>query len=125
MVAADARRGRVAVEGWERESAIGAADLIRDLAGRGVRRFVYTPVEVDGTLQGPATEGLEPVALAAADAGADLLYSGGIGSLQHLRRLAGLSPPALAGVIVGRALYEGLFTVADGERALAGAAEHR
>jgi len=123
VVAADARRGRIAVEGWERESAIGAADLIRDLAGRGVRRFVYTPVEVDGTLRGPATKGLGTVCGTAADAEAELLYSGGIGSLAHLRRLAGLALPALAGVIVGRALYEGVFTVAEGERALVGGAE--
>jgi phosphoribosylformimino-5-aminoimidazole carboxamide ribotide isomerase len=121
VVAADARRGRIAVEGWERESAIGASDLIRDLAGRGVRRFIYTPVEVDGTLRGPATEELAAVAGVAAAAGAELLYSGGIGSLEHLRRLAGLALPALSGVIVGRALYEGVFTVGDGERALAAA----
>jgi phosphoribosylformimino-5-aminoimidazole carboxamide ribotide isomerase len=119
VVAADARQGRIAVEGWEREGAIGAPDLVRDLAGRGVRRFIYTPVEVDGTLRGPATQELEAIAGVAADAGAELLYSGGIGSLEHLRRLAGLALPALAGVIVGRALYEGVFTVADGERALA------
>ena len=54
VVAVDARAGRVAVEGWERETAIraAAADRRRSPAA-GVRRFVYTPVEVDGTLEGP------------------------------------------------------------------------
>ncbi len=57
VVGADARSGKIAVEGWERESQIGVEALIADLAGRGVSRFVYTPVEVDGTLEGPGLDG--------------------------------------------------------------------
>jgi phosphoribosylformimino-5-aminoimidazole carboxamide ribotide isomerase len=114
----DARSGRVAIEGWERETAATPADLIAELAGRGVGRFVYTPVEVDGTMAGPGIEGLRAAAAAAADAGAELIYSGGVGSLDHLRELAGLGLNSLAGVIVGRALYEGRFTVAEGHAAL-------
>ena len=59
VVAADARAGRVAVEGWERETRAahrGASSPTSPAAG--VRRFVYTPVEVDGTLRGPALDGL-------------------------------------------------------------------
>jgi phosphoribosylformimino-5-aminoimidazole carboxamide ribotide isomerase len=117
-VAADARAGRVAVEGWQRESMSSADDLIRDLGRRGVRRFLYTPVEVDGTLQGPALEGLEAAAAAAAETHAELAYSGGVGSLEHLRTLSRLRQPALVAVIVGRALYERRFTVAEGQRGL-------
>ena len=116
----DARSGRVAIEGWERETAATPSDLIAELAGRGVRRFVYTPVEVDGTMEGPGVEGLQAAAAAAADAGAELIYSGGVGSLDHLRELAGLGLHSLAGVIVGRALYEERFTVAEGIEALGG-----
>ena len=58
VVGVDARSGRVAIEGWERETAATPGDLIAELAGRGVRRFVYTPVEVDGTMEGPGIEGL-------------------------------------------------------------------
>jgi phosphoribosylformimino-5-aminoimidazole carboxamide ribotide isomerase len=114
----DARSGRVAIEGWERETAATPGELITELAGRGVRRFVYTPVEVDGTMEGPGVEGLQAAAAAAADAGAELIYSGGVGSLDHLRGLAGMGLDSLAGVIVGRALYEGRFTVAEGQAAL-------
>ena len=114
----DARSGRVAIEGWERETAATPGDLIAELAGRGVRRFVYTPVEVDGTMEGPSVEGLRAAAAAAADGGAELIYSGGVGSLDHLRELAGLDLESLAGVIVGRALYEGRFTVGEGQAAL-------
>ncbi|MGI9020669.1 MAG: 1-(5-phosphoribosyl)-5-[(5-phosphoribosylamino)methylideneamino]imidazole-4-carboxamide isomerase [Solirubrobacterales bacterium] len=118
VVGADARSGRIAVEGWERESTTAAAALIADLARRGVSRFVYTPVEVDGTLEGPAIEGLATAAGAALEAGAELTYSGGVGTLEHLRNLSELNLPALTGVIVGRALYEGRFTVGEAIAAL-------
>ena len=88
VVGVDARRGQVAVEGWERETRAGAAESVSELAARGVRRFVFTPVEVDGTLAGPGLEQLQAVAHAAADAGAALIYSGGVGSLDDLRELA-------------------------------------
>ena len=119
VVSADARGGRVAVEGWERESSLGSAQHVADLADRGVRRFVYTPVEVDGTLEGPGLGGLREVAEAAERGGAELIYSGGIGSLDHLRQLAATGLPSLAGVIVGRALYERRFSIEEATAALA------
>ena len=119
VVAADARDGRVAIEGWGRESAIGSAELVEQLGARGVRRFLYTPVEVDGTLEGPSIESLREVAAAAERADAALTYSGGIGTLDHLRALAGLKLAALDGVVVGRALYERAFTVEQAQAALA------
>ena len=118
VVSADARAGRVAVEGWELEAAITSPELIGELADRGVRSFVYTPVEVDGTLEGPGLEGVRAACEAAATVGAELVYSGGVGELDHLRELAALGLQSLAGVIVGRALYEGRFTVAAGQEAL-------
>jgi phosphoribosylformimino-5-aminoimidazole carboxamide ribotide isomerase len=118
VVAADSRGGRVAVEGWERESSLETSHLIAELGRRGVGTFLYTPVEVDGTLAGPAVEELGGVAAAAAEAGAGLLYSGGVGEVEDLAELARLRLPALKGVIVGRALYEGRFTVGEGQRAL-------
>jgi phosphoribosylformimino-5-aminoimidazole carboxamide ribotide isomerase len=118
VVSADARAGRVAVEGWELEAAISPPQLIEALAGRGVRSFVYTPVEVDGTLEGPGIEGVRAACDAAAKTGSELVYSGGIGELAHLRALSALGLRALAGVIVGRALYEGRFTVSAGQEAL-------
>jgi phosphoribosylformimino-5-aminoimidazole carboxamide ribotide isomerase len=114
----DARSGHIAIEGWQRDTAATPAQLIAELAARGVRRFVFTPVELDGTMEGPDLEGLRTAAAAASDAGAELIYSGGVGSLEDLRRVAGLGLDKLAGVIVGRALYEGRFTVAQGQEAL-------
>jgi phosphoribosylformimino-5-aminoimidazole carboxamide ribotide isomerase len=121
VVSVDARSGAVAVEGWQRATEVAAEDVIADLAGRGVGRFVFTPVEVDGTLAGPGVDSLRLAAGAAEKASATLVYSGGVGSLEHLAELTALRLAALEGVIVGRALYEGRFTVAEGERALRGA----
>ncbi len=118
VVSADARGGAVAVEGWERPTETTSGGLIEELAKRGVKRFVFTPVEVDGTLEGPGVDGLRAAAAAAAEASAELIYSGGIGTLEHLRELAALDLPALSGVIVGRALYEERFTVAEGQAAI-------
>jgi phosphoribosylformimino-5-aminoimidazole carboxamide ribotide isomerase len=118
VVSADARGGAVAVEGWERETGASASGVIADLAARGTRTFVFTPVEVDGTLEGPGLHALAEAGEAAGAAGAELIYSGGIGELDHLRSLASGAPPAVTGVIVGRALYEGRFSVAEAMAAL-------
>jgi phosphoribosylformimino-5-aminoimidazole carboxamide ribotide isomerase len=120
VASVDARGGRVAVEGWEQPTGTAVEDAIRLLGGRGVERFVYTPVEVDGTLEGPGIDGLGSVLGACAATGAELIYSGGVGTLDDLARLAGLGDRALGGVIVGRALYERRFTVAEALGALAG-----
>jgi phosphoribosylformimino-5-aminoimidazole carboxamide ribotide isomerase len=118
VVSVDARSGKVALQGWTEATDTGPADLIAHLVDRGVRRFVYTPVEADGLMGGPVLDDLGGVAEAAAAGEATLTYSGGIGSVEDLRKLAGLDLPALTGVIVGRALYEGRFTVAEGRAAL-------
>jgi len=118
VVGVDARHGHVAVEGWGRETAATPAQTVADLAARGVRTFVFTPVEVDGTLGGPDLEDLEEVSQAAAEAGAGLIYSGGVGSLDDLRELRTRELEPLVGVIVGRALYEERFTVTEGQAVL-------
>ena len=120
VVSVDARAGEVAAEGWERETGVGVEDLLRELATHGVGRFVYTPIEVDGTMAGPPLERLRSAATVAAESGTELIYSGGVGSLEDLRGLAELGLSSVAGVIVGRALYEGRFTVAEGQEALTG-----
>ena len=120
IASVDARAGKVAVEAWERETEITPAELVAELAGRGIDRFLYTQVDVDGTLAGPSLQTLGPVASAAERVGARLVYSGGVGGLDHLRELAALELPALDGVVVGRALYEGRFSIAEAQAALQG-----
>jgi phosphoribosylformimino-5-aminoimidazole carboxamide ribotide isomerase len=115
VVSVDARSGKAAAEGWTEASQLEASDVVANLTGRGVRRFVYTPVEVDGLMEGPDLDSLREVA-AATDG--ELIYSGGIGSLDDLRSLRALGLENLAGVIVGRALYEERFTVPEALAAL-------
>lgn len=118
VASVDARGANVAVEGWEQATSTSVVEAIDRLGARGVSRFVYTPVEVDGTLEGPGLEGLEGI-LAACDAtGSRLIYSGGVGTLADLSALAALAAPSLEGVIVGRALYEERFSVAEAVAAL-------
>jgi phosphoribosylformimino-5-aminoimidazole carboxamide ribotide isomerase len=117
VVSVDARGGRVALQGWTEAGALEVPVAIRDLTRMGVRRFVFTPIEVDGTMRGP---GLAELRRAAQETNAELIYSGGIGGLGDLRSLATDVPENVEGVIVGRALYEGRFTVTEGQRALDG-----
>ena len=117
VVSVDARGGRAALEGWVETSAEPAAELVRSLAARGVSRIVFTPIEVDGTMQGPP---LDQVRQVAEGLDAELVYSGGVGTLDDLQALAREAPASVGGVIVGRALYEGRFTVAQARAALAG-----
>jgi len=120
VASVDGRAGNVAIEGWEQPTETPVPDLVTTLGELGVQRFVYTPVEVDGTLQGPGLEGLEEIVAACGATGGELIYSGGVGSLDDLRALARLPLPAIGGVIVGRALYEKRFSVAEALGALAG-----
>jgi phosphoribosylformimino-5-aminoimidazole carboxamide ribotide isomerase len=120
VASVDARGDRVAVEGWEQATGTRVEQAIEVLAGRGVSTFLYTPVEVDGTLEGPGIAGLAPILRACDEAGAELLYSGGVGSIADLEALAGLRAPSMTGVIVGRALYDGRFTVQEAIDALRG-----
>jgi phosphoribosylformimino-5-aminoimidazole carboxamide ribotide isomerase len=115
VASVDSRSGRVAAEGWTEASELGTAEVIAALADRGISRFIYTPVEVDGLMEGPDLDSLREVAK---ETKGELIYSGGVGSLDHLRALADLGLDNLGGVIVGRALYEGRFNVAEAQAIL-------
>jgi phosphoribosylformimino-5-aminoimidazole carboxamide ribotide isomerase len=120
MVSIDARKGSVVSEGWLEQGDASPAELAAEMVSRGVRGFVYTPVEADGMLAGPRLDGLRELAGAVSEESAELVYSGGIGSTDDLAEVRGLDLPGLGGVIVGRALYEGRFSIAEGQAALAG-----
>ena len=115
LVSVDVRGGLISTAGWTQTTQMPADDAIRRLGDRGVSSFVYTDVDRDGRLEGPK---LEEVRRVAESVRGRFLYSGGIGDLDHLRALAGLRQVNLAGVIVGKALYEGRFTIAEGQAAL-------
>lgn len=103
-VGIDARAGMVAIRGWREESGERAVDVASRVLADGIRTLVYTDVARDGMLEGPDLAG----AAALQALGARVIASGGVSSLDDLRRVR---DAGLAGAIVGRAIYEGRFTV--------------
>jgi phosphoribosylformimino-5-aminoimidazole carboxamide ribotide isomerase len=112
----DVKDGRAAVRGWTEARGPRAGELAATLLAQGVSWLVVTAVAQDGTLGGFDLALLREVSEAAP--GARIVASGGAGSLEHLRALAGLR--GLAGAIAGTALYERRFTLAEGQAALSG-----
>jgi phosphoribosylformimino-5-aminoimidazole carboxamide ribotide isomerase len=105
-VGIDARAGIVAIRGWREQSGERVDDVARRVIGEGIRTLVYTDVARDGMLEGPDVAG----AAALRALGAEVIASGGVATLDDVRRLR---DAGLAGAIVGRAIYEGRFTVRE------------
>ncbi len=118
-VGLDVRADEVAVRGWTAASGLGLYDALSRFSTLGTDAFVITRIELDGTLGGPDLDGLGG-ALAAT--GIDVLASGGVGSPSDLEDLADLEVDGrrLAGIIIGRALYEGTVDLATAVRTLGG-----
>jgi phosphoribosylformimino-5-aminoimidazole carboxamide ribotide isomerase len=107
-VGIDARQGRVAVEGWTLTSDVQALDVAKCFEDAGVAALVYTEIAHDGMGDGPD---LDATAALARAVSIPVIASGGVGSLDHVRRAA--ATPGIAGLIVGKALYEGKVALAD------------
>jgi len=110
-VGLDIRGEEVAVRGWTEGTGLLLTDAFERFSNRGTDAFVITQIERDGTLQGPDLEGL---AAALATTGVDVVASGGVGRPSDLKDLADLAVAGrrLAGIILGRALYEGTIDLA-------------
>ena len=115
VVSVDTRGGKVSLSGWTETSDVEAPEAVADLSKRGVQRFLCTAIEVDGTMEGPALDQLNEIAAATSS---QVIASGGVGTLSHLETLARDAAANIEGAIVGRALYERKFTVAEGIAAL-------
>lgn len=111
-VGLDARDGEVAVRGWTEGSGRALLDLIERFDGDGVGALIVTSIARDGTLEGPDLDQLSEVLGVCS---VDVVASGGVGTLDDLRALAGLEVGGrrLAGAIIGKALYEGRFELKE------------
>ncbi|HWA80205.1 MAG TPA: 1-(5-phosphoribosyl)-5-[(5-phosphoribosylamino)methylideneamino]imidazole-4-carboxamide isomerase [Acetobacteraceae bacterium] len=114
-VAIDARDGRVAAEGWAETTEIAAAELALRFEDAGAAALIYTDIGRDGMLAGLDLE--RTIALARS-VSTPVIASGGVGSMADLERLKEKAEGSLAGVIVGRALYDGRLGIAEALAAL-------
>lgn len=109
IVALDAKDGWVATEGWEKTSDVRVEELVAELAELPLGGLLYTDIERDGTGAGPNVEATSRLAERTRF---PVIASGGVGTLEHLRAL-GRAPGKIAAAVVGRALHDGRFSLAD------------
>ena len=109
-VGIDARDGRVAVEGWAEQSDIEVLDLARQFDDAGVAAIIFTDIARDGVMTGPNVAATADLARALTTA---VIASGGVSCLDDLRALKDVADAGIAGVISGRALYDGRLDAAE------------
>ena len=111
IVSIDARDGFVLVKGWQgKATSIDALAFAGTLRKIGFNQVIYTDTSKDGTLKGPNIKDVKALLKAS---GLKVIASGGVSSLEDLRKLKGLEKSGITGVIVGKALYEGRFTLSE------------
>ena len=103
----DARDGMVAVDGWEKVSALTASSLCLTMKEYGVKHIVYTDISRDGMLSGPNVEATRKLT---EDTGLDIIASGGVSCMEDLKRL---HEAGIRGAIIGKALYENRIDLAE------------
>ncbi|MDQ7780727.1 MAG: 1-(5-phosphoribosyl)-5-[(5-phosphoribosylamino)methylideneamino] imidazole-4-carboxamide isomerase [Planctomycetota bacterium] len=112
VVAVDERRGKVMIDGWRKSSGTAVHDAVEKFLGMGVRYFLVTNVERDGTLLGPDVDALKGVC---SISGANIIASGGIAATEDVVKVAQTGAHA---VVLGKALYEEKVKIADLRAAL-------
>ncbi len=112
-VGIDARDGYVAVDGWEKSSNMKAVELARQMADFGAAAIIFTDISRDGTLSGVNVEATAEIA---ACAGVPVIASGGVASLEDIRRLLPYEKKGISGCIVGKAIYTGALQLEEAIR---------
>jgi phosphoribosylformimino-5-aminoimidazole carboxamide ribotide isomerase len=117
VVGLDVKTGNIALQGWMCSSYEAPAAAVQRLTSAGVSRIIYTDIMRDGTLEGPNFEGLEGIAKASE---IPVIASGGVARVDDLLRIAAMSDLGVEGAIVGMALYQGKFSLAEAQEAVDG-----
>jgi len=104
IVSIDTRQDKILAEGWKKESSLKAEELVKGLAGLGVKTIIFTDITRDGTLRGVNTKLIQEFLKTA---NVKVIIAGGVASLADIRKLTELSGGGPAGVIIGKALYDG------------------
>jgi phosphoribosylformimino-5-aminoimidazole carboxamide ribotide isomerase len=109
----DAKNGDVAVSGWVETTGVRAHDLARAMEARGVACFIYTDISRDGMMEGPNLEALRDFARGLST---PVIASGGVTTLSDVERLSAMAGEGVAGVVIGRAIYDGSVPLAEALR---------
>ncbi|MBU1428019.1 tRNA-dihydrouridine synthase, partial [bacterium] len=109
----DARDGYVAIEGWQNITSVDALDFAKEMEGLGAQRIIYTDIKRDGTLKGPNISNIEKMVK---NVNIPLICSGGIASLDDIKKLKRFETKGLEGVILGKALYKGTIFLEEALR---------
>lgn len=111
VIGLDAKDGMVATHGWIETSDQKATDVGKYFVERGAKHFIFTDIATDGTLQGPNIAANKELAAAT---GAEIIVSGGMSSLEDIQAVkAASNDSTIGGVIIGKALYTGRFTLEE------------
>jgi phosphoribosylformimino-5-aminoimidazole carboxamide ribotide isomerase len=100
----DARKGNLSVSGWKEDLNIKTLDFLKDVKDYGVSRLIYTDIDRDGTKESPNFE--ETIKVAAASS-CPVIISGGVSSINDIKKAKDLSNKNIEGIIVGKAIYDG------------------
>ena len=103
-VGIDAKNGDVAIEGWGKVSGVAATELAKKMAAYGVETIIYTDISRDGMLSGVNVEATAALARAC---GVPIIASGGVASLEDIRRVKAVESDGVQGCIIGKAIYTG------------------
>ena len=109
-VALDAKDGLIALSGWKKQTDIPAVDFIKKIQNFGVSRIIYTDINRDGTKQGP---NIKDTVELSSKSKIPLVISGGVSSLEDIKKIKSLSNSNIEGVIVGKSIYDGDIKISD------------
>ena len=109
-VALDVKDGLIALSGWKKQTDIPAVDFIKKIKNFGVSRIIYTDINRDGTKQGP---NIKDTVELSSKSKIPLVISGGVSSLEDIKKIKSLNNPNIEGVIIGKAIYDGDIKISD------------
>jgi len=109
-VSLDAKDGLIALSGWKKQTNISVIDFIKKIQNFGVSRIIYTDINRDGTKQGP---NIQDAVELSSKAKIPLVISGGVSSLEDIKKIKSLNNTNIEGVIIGKAIYDGDIKIND------------
>ena len=109
-VSLDVKDGLIALSGWKKQTNISAIDFIKKIKNFGISRIIYTDIYKDGTKQGPNIKGAIELS---SKVKIPLVISGGVSSIEDIKKIKSLNNPNIEGVIIGKAIYDGDIQIND------------